>query len=124
MAWYQYDRWARVLTYSGTFVDRTPDTNPHGDPNGAVDYWKVFVPTSPPKPLRVACRLRSNDLNLGPDQVWTVANRGMDAALVAKGYHVRFAFAQNVGHEYSDRAAWHQTLPGDLEWLWAQPLPP
>ena len=119
MAWFRTDRYRRVVTYSGSFtaLHPTPDA-----PHGAWEYGEHLVPTTPMKPIRVT--LQVGDHDVGADRPesshlnWEQSDRRLAAALAAKGYAYRFAFA--VGAKHVDRRMIDQQLPGDLTWAWQE----
>jgi enterochelin esterase family protein len=118
MAWFHPDKYHRVLTYSGTFVNQHPDAN---YPHSAWTYHEALIAQSPQLPLRVFLEVGENDNNLDATfgdgmHDWRVANSRMSAALAAKGYHQRFVYALNAGHV--DGHVLAQTLPETLLWLW------
>jgi len=125
MAWYHPERYHRVLTYSGTYVNQQWPSDP-ATPGGAWEFHNHLIPESPVKPLRLWLEVGDRD-NYNPNVMrdnmhdWVVANERMAAVLAAKGYHYQFVFARNAGH--TDRAVKQQTLPEALEWLW-QGYPP
>ncbi len=117
MAWFRPDRYHRVLTYSGTFVNQHPDaTYPHG----AWEYHEHLVPMTAAKPLRVTLEVGENDNGAGTAEAtlhnWPLANQRMAAALKAKDYRYRYLFAKGAGHV--DSRVVRQTLPETLVWLW------
>ena len=120
MAWYHPERYHRVLTYSGTYVNQQWPSNPE-TPGGAWEFHRTLIPNSPVKPIRLWMEVGDRDLlnpNVMRDEMhdWVVANEKMAAVLAAKGYHYQFVFVRNAGH--TDRAVKQQTLPQALEWLW------
>jgi enterochelin esterase family protein len=120
MAWYHPERYHRVLTYSGTYVNQQWPPNAE-TPHGAWGFHESLIPNSPAKPIRLWMEVGDRD-NYNPNIMrdnmhdWTVANENMAKALAAKGYHYQFVFARNAGH--TDRNVKLQTLPEALEWLW------
>jgi enterochelin esterase-like enzyme len=120
MAWFHPERYRRVLTYSGTYVNQQSPLNPQS-PHGAWEYHEHLIAGSNPKPLRVWLEVGENDNGSKKPESslhnWPLANQRMAAALKAKGYHYRFDFALAAGHV--DRKVVRQTLPEALEWLWA-----
>ena len=120
MAWYHPERYHRVLTYSGTYVNQ--QWPPSADtPHGAWEFHERLIPNTPAKPIRIWMEVGDRDLlnpNVMRDNMhdWVVANEKMAAVLAAKGYYYQFVFARNAGH--SDRTVKQQTLPEALEWLW------
>ncbi|MBC7533480.1 MAG: hypothetical protein H7318_18065 [Oligoflexus sp.] len=113
MAWFRPDLYHRVLTYSGTFVNRIQTTE---HPQGAWEYHQSMIGSSPKKPLRIAIHASENDLNFGPDNNWLLANQNMAKILKEKGYHYRFLYSKNSGH--IDGKVYGHTLPENLLWLW------
>jgi len=120
MAWYHPERYHRVLTYSGTYVNQQWPSNPE-TPGGAWEFHRTLIPNSPVKPIRLWMEVGDRDLlnpNVMRDEMhdWVLANEKMAAVLAAKGYHYQFSFVRNAGH--TDRTVKQQTLPQALEWLW------
>ncbi|MEO7274110.1 MAG: alpha/beta hydrolase-fold protein [Vicinamibacterales bacterium] len=120
MAWYHPERYHRVLTYSGTYVNQQWPSNPD-TPGGAWEFHRTLIPNSPVKPIRLWMEVGDRDLlnpNVMRDEMhdWVLANEKMAAVLAAKGYHYQFSFVRNAGH--TDRTVKQQTLPQALEWLW------
>ena len=120
MAWYHPERYRRVLSYSGTYVNQ--QWPPSDDtPGGAWEFHRRLIPNSPAKPIRLWLQVGDRDLlnpNVMRDEMhdWVLANQNMAKVLAAKGYTYQFVFSQNAGH--CDRAVKQQTLPAALEWLW------
>lgn len=117
MAWFRPDLFRRVLTYSGTFVNRKPT----GDiAKGAWEYHseRNLIGKSDKKPIRVYLEVgqKDNNFNNG-DNDWVRANESMFKVLTEKGYHVRFHYAEGVGH--IDNDVYAHTLAENLIWLWA-----
>jgi len=119
MAWFHPERYRRVLSYSGTYVNQQWPPDPE-TPRGAWEYHATLVPQAEPKPLRIWMEVGEADLGANlPEETWhnwPMANRRMAAALAAKGYPYRFTFS--LGGRHADRRVLEQTLPGALEWLW------
>jgi enterochelin esterase-like enzyme len=119
MAWSHPERWRRVLSYSGTYVNQQSPPDPQ-TPRGAWEYHATIIPGAPRKPLRVWLEVGEKDLHADdPEETWhnwPLANRRMAAALAAKGYACRFTLSQ--GGRHADVRVLEQTLPGALEWLW------
>lgn len=119
MAWFHPDRYRRVLSYSGTFVNQQspPDA---ATPRGAWEYHDSLVPAAPRKPLRVWMAVGEKDLHHeDPESTWhnwPLANQRMAAALKAKGYPCRYILARDAVHV--DVRVTEQTLPEALAWLW------
>ncbi len=121
MAWYHPERWHRVLTYSGTYVNQQWPSNPE-TPHGAWEFHEHLIATNAVMPIRLWMEVGDRDLG-NPNNMrdgfhdWVVANENMAKVLAEKGYHYQFTFARNCGH--TDRAVKQQTLPEALEWVWA-----
>ena len=125
MAWYHPERWHRVLTYSGTYVNQQWPWNPE-TPHGAWEFHEHLIATNAVKPIRLWMEVGDRDL-LNPNAMrdnfhdWVLANENMAKVLADKGYHYQFVFARNAGH--TDGAVKRQTLPEALTWLWADYQP-
>jgi enterochelin esterase-like enzyme len=119
MAWFRPERYRRVLSYSGTFVNQQSPPDPQ-TPRGSWEYHATLIPAAPPKPLRIWMEVGEFDLHHDdPEESWhnwPLANRRMAAVLAAKGYDYRFTFSRGARHV--DPRVLEQTLPGALEWLW------
>ncbi len=120
MAWYHPERYHRVLTYSGTFINQQWPYNPKS-PHGAWEFHEHLIPASPAKPIRIWMEVGDRDLfnpNVMRDNMhdWVLANERMATVLADKGYHYQFVFARNAVHV--DRAVREQTLPEALEYIW------
>jgi iron(III)-enterobactin esterase len=119
MAWFHPERWGKVLSYSGTFVNQAAPADP-ATPEGAWDYPAHLVPETARKPIRVWMEVGEHDLHWqDPESTfhnWPMANDRMASALQAKGYDVRYVVAKDAVHVDGNVIA--QTLPGALEWLW------
>jgi enterochelin esterase-like enzyme len=117
MAWFHPDRYRRVLTYSGTFVNQQWPYNPES-PHGAWELHEKLIPNAPKKPLRIWMEVGDRDNLTRNDGYhdWVLANEKMAEVLAAKGYHYQLVFAVNAGH--TDRAVRQQTLPEALEYVW------
>lgn len=119
MAWFHPERWRRVISYSGTYVNQQspPDA---ASPRGAWEYHASLIPAADRKPLRIWLEVGEADLHAeDPEETWhnwPLANRRMAAALAAKGYPYRFTLS--LGGRHNDPRVLEQTLPGALEWLW------
>ena len=119
MAWFHPERYRRVLSYSGTYVNQQSPPDPE-TPRGAWEYHATLVPQAERKPLRVWMEVGEKDLHADdPEETWhnwPLANRRMAAALAAKGYPSRFTFSREGRH--ADPRVLDHTLPAALEWLW------
>ena len=120
MAWFRPDRYRRVLTYSGTYVNQQSPVNP-ASPHGAWEYHEHLIAAARRKPIRIWLEVSENDNGSKLDEAsfhnWVMANQRMAAALKAKGYDYRYVFAKDAGH--TDGRVTRQTLPEALEWLWS-----
>ncbi|WP_304189876.1 esterase family protein [Phenylobacterium aquaticum] len=119
MAWFHPERYRRVLSYSGTYVNQQSPPDPDC-PRGAWEYHATLVPHAERKPLRIWMEVGDRDLHADDPEDswrnWPLANQRMAAALAAKGYAYRFTLSQ--GGRHADPRVLEQTLPGALEWLW------
>ena len=117
MAWYRTERYHRVLSYSGTFVNLR--SNPDA-PHAAYEYPENFFPKSPVKPIRIWMHVSENDLGAQTASAdmrnWPIANQRLASVLKAKGYHYQFVYSKNSGHV--DAKVINQTLPQALEYVW------
>jgi enterochelin esterase family protein len=119
MAWFHPERYRRVLSYSGTFVNQQSPPNSE-TPRGAWEYHDHLIADAPAKPIRIWMEVGEKDLHFDdPEESWhnwPLANWRMAAVLKAKGYAYRFTFSKDARHV--DPRVADQTLPGALEWLW------
>lgn len=119
MAWFHPERYRRVLSYSGTYVNQQSPPS-RETPRGAWEYHATLIPSSQKKLLRIWLEVGEKDLHHDdPEESWhnwPLANRRMAAALAAKGYDYRFTFS--LGGRHADPRVLEQTLPEALEWLW------
>jgi iron(III)-enterobactin esterase len=119
MAWFYPERYRRVLSYSGTYVNQQSPPNPQA-PRGAWEYHDHLIADAPKKPIRIWMEVGELDLHHDdPEETWhnwPLANRRMAAVLAAKGYDYRFTFSKGARHV--DPRVADATLPGALEWLW------
>ena len=117
MAWFHPERYHRVFTFSGTFVNQQWPTDPEY-PHGAWGFHETLIPSSPAKPLRIymECGDRDNFISRDGMHDWVLANEAMARVLAAKGYHYKFVFARGAGH--TDRPTIGELYPTALEWLW------
>jgi enterochelin esterase family protein len=119
MAWFHPERYHRVLSYSGTFVNQASPEDP-ATPRGAWEYHAKLVPHAKRKPIRIWMEVGEKDLHFDdPESTWhnwPMANNRMAAALKAKGYHYQYVFAKDAKHV--DGRVIEQTLPEALEYLW------
>jgi enterochelin esterase family protein len=121
MAWFHPERYRRVLSYSGTYVNQQSPPDPV-HPRGAWEYHATLIPGTARKPLRIWLEVGEKDLHADdPEETWhnwPLANQRMAAALAAGGYDYRFTLS--LGGRHFDPRVLEQTLPGALEWLWAR----
>jgi enterochelin esterase family protein len=119
MAWFHPDRYRRVLSYSGTYVNQQSPPDPR-TPRGAWEYHGHLIADAPKKPIRIWMEVGELDLHHDdPEETWhnwPMANWRMAAVLSDKGYDYRFVFSRGARHV--DPRVADQTLPGALEWLW------
>jgi enterochelin esterase-like enzyme len=117
MAWFHPDRYHRVFTFSGTFVNQQWPTDPE-NPYGAWAFHEMLIPHNPAKPLRIYLECGDRDNFNARDGMhdWVQANENMARVLAAKGYHYKFVFARGAGH--TDRPAISQLYPTALQWIW------
>lgn len=117
MAWFHPERYHRVFTFSGTFVNQQWPKDPQY-PHGAWEFHETLIPNSPALPLRIFLECGDRD-NLGARDGfhdWVQANEDMARVLAAKGYHYKFVFARGARH--TDRPTIAELYPSALEWLW------
>lgn len=119
MAWFHPERYRRVLSYSGTFVNQASPEDP-STPRGAWEYHAKLVAHAGRKPIRIWMEVGEKDLHFDdPEQSWhnwPLANRRMAKVLKAKGYRYQYVFAEDAKHV--DGRVIAETLPEALEWLW------
>jgi enterochelin esterase-like enzyme len=117
MAWFHPERYHRVFTFSGTFVNQQWPTDPQY-PHGAWEFHETLIPNSPALPLRIFMECGDRDNYNARDGMhdWVQANENMAKVLTAKGYHYKFVFARNAHH--TDRPTISELYPTALEWLW------
>ncbi|MBV9418813.1 MAG: esterase family protein [Alphaproteobacteria bacterium] len=119
MAWFHPDRYRKVLSYSGTFVNQQSPPNAE-TPRGAWEYHATILPAAKRKPIRIWMEVGEKDLHHDdPEETWhnwPLANRRMAAVLKAKGYDYRFTFSRGARHV--DPRVLEQTFPDAMAWLW------
>jgi len=119
MAWYHPERYHKVLSYSGTFVNQAWPIDPK-TPRGAWEYHDHLIAQAPKKPIRIWMEVGGKDNRYdNPEETWhnwPLANNRMAAVFKKKGYDYRYVFAVDAGH--TDVHAIRNTLPAALEWLW------
>jgi enterochelin esterase-like enzyme len=124
MGWFRPDLFARLITYSGTFVDQQDDDAPEEAmfPLGAWEYHSglELIQNTSPKPLRIFINVSDDDLGAGTPEDghhnWPMANERTAEDLAGQGYHYRYVFANNAGH--CDGKVFYQTLADTLVWTW------
>jgi iron(III)-enterobactin esterase len=124
MGWFRPDLFARLITYSGTFVDQQDDDAAEEAmfPLGAWEYHSSLelIKNTPPKPLRIFLHVSDNDLGAGAPEAdhhnWPLANQRTAAALAEADYHYRFVYANDAGH--CDGKVFNTTLADTLVWAW------
>jgi iron(III)-enterobactin esterase len=119
MAWTHPERYHKVLSYSGTFVNQAWPPDP-ATPRGAWEYHDHLIAKAAKKPIRVWMEVGEKDNRFDvPEETWhnwPLANNRMATVLKKKGYDYRYVFAMDAGHV--DNRVVMQTLPAALEWLW------
>jgi enterochelin esterase-like enzyme len=119
MAWYHPERYRRVLSYSGTFVNQQSPPNAE-TPRGAWEYHGHLIADAKRKPIRIWMEVGEKDLHFDdPESTWhnwPLANQRMAAVLKKKRYHYQYVFAK--GGVHVDAKVVAETLPEALEWLW------
>jgi len=119
MAWYHPERYHKVLSYSGTFVNQASPTDPK-TPRGGWEYHATLIPKAARKPIRIWMEVGEKDLHYDDAEQswhnWPLANNRMAAVLKKKGYDYKYVFAREAKHV--DPRVVAQTLPAALEWLW------
>ena len=119
MAWFHPERYHKVLSYSGTFVNQAWPVDP-ATPRGAWEYHDHLIAKSAKKPIRIWMEVGEKDNRFDNPEAtwhnWPLANNRMAAVFKAKGYDYRYVFALGAGHV--DGRVVMQTLPSALEWLW------
>jgi enterochelin esterase-like enzyme len=119
MAWFHPERYHKVLSISGTFVNQAWPPDP-ATPRGAWEYHATLVPKAARKPIRIWMEVGEKDNRFDkPENTcpkWPLANNRMADVLKKKGYDYRYVFA--LGAVHVDKRVVMQTLPAALEWLW------
>ena len=120
MAWFRNDKYHRVLTTSGTFVNQAWPFDPNY-PNGAWGFHETLIPKEPKKSIRIFLAVGDSDL-LNPNVMrdgmhdWVEANHRMEKVLKEKGYEYQYLFCRDARHGI--RNAQQQFLPQAIEWVW------
>lgn len=117
MAWFHPERYRRVISYSGTFVNLQRNEE---YPHGGWEYHENMIPKNPAKPLRIWIHVSQNDNGATTAasnyRNWVIANIRMAKVLKEKGYNYQFVYSKNSGH--TDSKVTMQTLPQALEFVW------
>jgi enterochelin esterase-like enzyme len=119
MAWFHPERYHKVLSYSGTFVNQAWPPDPK-TPRGGWEYHDHLIAKAKKQPIRIWMEVGEKDNRFdAPEQTWhnwPLANNRMAAVFKKKGYDYHYVWAQGAGHV--DNRVVMQTLPSALEWLW------
>ena len=119
MAWYHPERYHKVLSYSGTFVNQASPQDPK-TPRGGWEYHATLIPKAAKKPIRIWMEVGEKDLHYDDAEQswhnWPLANNRMAVVLKKKGYDYKYVWASDAHHV--DPRVVVQTLPSALEWLW------
>jgi enterochelin esterase-like enzyme len=119
MAWFHPERYHKVLSYSGTFVNQAWPPDP-ATPRGGWEYHDHLIAKAAKKPIRIWMEVGEKDNRFdAPESTWhnwPLANNRMAAVLQKKGYDYHYVWAQGAGHV--DNRVVMQTIPQALEWLW------
>jgi enterochelin esterase-like enzyme len=119
MAWFHPERYHKVLSYSGTFVNQAYPEDPK-TPRGGWEYHDHLIAKAAKKPIRIWMEVGEKDNRFDvPENTWhnwPLANNRMAAVFKKKGYDYRYVWAREAGHV--DNRVVMQTLPSALEWLW------
>jgi enterochelin esterase-like enzyme len=119
MAWFHPERYHKVLSYSGTFVNQAYPEDPR-TPRGGWEYHDHLIAQAKKKPIRIWMEVGEKDNRFdAPEQTWhnwPLANNRMAAVFKKKGYDYHYVWARGAGHV--DNRVVMQTLPSALEWLW------
>ncbi|HEU0095213.1 MAG TPA: alpha/beta hydrolase-fold protein, partial [Rhizomicrobium sp.] len=119
MAWFHPERYHKVLSYSGTFVNQAYPEDPK-TPRGGWEYHDHIIAKAKKLPIRIWMEVGEKDNRFdAPEQTWhnwPLANNRMAAVFKKKGYDYRYVWAREAGHV--DNRVVMQTLPSALEWLW------
>ncbi len=120
MAWFGGDKYRRVLTTSGTFVNQAwPFDEKY--PDGAWGFHETLIPKEKKKPIRLFMAVGDKDLlnpNVMKDDMhdWVEANHRMAKVLKDQKYEYQYLFCQGAGHSVGN--AQQQFLPHAIEWTW------
>ena len=119
MAWFHPERYHKVLSYSGTFVNQAWPPDP-ATPRGGWVYHDHLIAKAAKKPIRIWMEVGEKDNRFdAPEPTWhnwPLANNRMALVLQKKGYDYKYVWANGAGHV--DNRVVMQTLPAAMEWLW------
>ncbi len=120
MAWFRNDRYHRILTTSGTFVNQAWPFDAKF-PDGAWGFHETLIPKEPKKPIRIFLSVGDKDLlnpNVMRDDMhdWVEANHRMAKVLKEKGYEYQYLLCLGASHGIGN--AQSQFLPHAIEWVW------
>ena len=104
VAWRHPDRFRRVLTHNGSFVDLR-----------GGDAYPALVRDSQPKPLHVSLLSGTGD-SVNDHGDWFRANRSLAHALDERGYRYRFRHGNGAHYPPLQAVA---DYPDALRWLWS-----
>jgi hypothetical protein len=80
MAWFHPERYHKVLSYSGTFVNQASPQDPK-TPRGGWEYHARLIPNAPKKPIRIWMEVGEQDLHYDDAEQswhnWPLANNRM-----------------------------------------------
>ncbi|MDE0055005.1 MAG: alpha/beta hydrolase-fold protein, partial [Gammaproteobacteria bacterium] len=103
-AWERPDAFSKVISHIGSYTRL----------RGGSEYPYLIRKTrGNPKPIRVFLQDGMNDLNLTEGN-WTLANLGMESALMFARYDYRFEMGTG-GHDLAHGGA---IFPDTLRWIW------
>lgn len=102
VAWHRPDKFRKVLSHVGSFVDLRGGHN-----------YPPMIRKAEKRPIRVLLQDGSEDLD-NQFGNWPLANQQMAAALKFRDYDARFVYGEG-GHNGKHGGA---ILPASLKWLW------
>lgn len=103
VAWNRPDKFSKVLSHVGSFVDL----------RGGHNYPSLIRKQKPAKAIRIFLQDGANDLD-NQFGNWPLANQQMAAALKFSGYDYKFEYGEGE-HSGAHGGA---ILPDSLRWLW------
>jgi enterochelin esterase family protein len=122
VGWNFPDRFRKIQTNSGTFLDVATVKNGH-KPGGAS--YPGMIRAANRKPLRVALQTGNHDCRMVPAGDIAASNFLVTEALAAKGYPFRFCWGD--GFHYRNKAPAGENhgpdqgaadFPNEMRWLW------